>query len=297
MPLKPEFQSISCPVRQRRRAAFTLVELLVVIGIIALLISILLPALSKAREQAQATTCLSNLRQIGMGMVQYTVDHKGYIPPMAYSNAAPTPGSNRHSWGTILVDFGYLTGPRQNDSSGAASTADSSDGNSVFRCPSGEDFNGFNLIWGSPRPSITNGWLKGFWRTVSPETGNALDIWYVANGSWNSQAFPMPRIPQDGGSPTDPSKWKLHKVTAIRKSSEVWLIADGLYGHSPNSQQWGVSARHKKGGTANFVYADGHADTIDVANWVASEVWNTTEYNNVTNNVTVPLPKWKVAAQ
>jgi prepilin-type N-terminal cleavage/methylation domain-containing protein len=69
--------------RRRRRTAFTLVELLVVIGIIALLISILLPVLSKARESANRTKCLSNIRQIAMGFFSYCNDNKGAFPYMA----------------------------------------------------------------------------------------------------------------------------------------------------------------------------------------------------------------------
>jgi prepilin-type N-terminal cleavage/methylation domain-containing protein/prepilin-type processing-associated H-X9-DG protein len=68
-------------MRSKNEKAFTLVELLVVIGIIALLIGILLPALNKARASAEMTACASNLRQLGQSCFEYQSENAGYFPP------------------------------------------------------------------------------------------------------------------------------------------------------------------------------------------------------------------------
>ena len=92
-----------------RRAGFTLVELLVVIGIIALLISILLPTLNQARRSAKSVVCLSNLRQMGTGLVQYANDYRLYLPSAFGNNTPDWPGSDP-KWYAKRVLSNYTTG-------------------------------------------------------------------------------------------------------------------------------------------------------------------------------------------
>lgn len=113
-------------LRAVARPAFTLVELLVVIGILALLISVLMPALSGARRASKATACLSNLRQIGMATMMYINDAKGRFPRSSHSALA----SNVMPWGYALVP--YLTGKPY---AGPADLSWNKLFNSLYRCP------------------------------------------------------------------------------------------------------------------------------------------------------------------
>lgn len=89
--------------------AFTLIELLVVISIVALLISILLPALGKAREASWTSKCLSNFRQISIGFYAYMADNKDFLPPLnqARANSADKTAKDFGMWNCIGPYTGF----------------------------------------------------------------------------------------------------------------------------------------------------------------------------------------------
>ena len=105
----------NCRRKSRPPGGFTLVELLVVIGIIALLISILMPALCAAKERANRVKCSSNLRSIGQGLLLYANDNRGIYPRTVTSGGA---GFTCFTGATATDPFG-TGGPNPNDVSAA----------------------------------------------------------------------------------------------------------------------------------------------------------------------------------
>lgn len=111
---------------------FTITELLVVIGVIAVLAALCLPGSLKAIESARAARCMGNLRQLGAGFQMYAGDHDG---TMLTLNEVSSPGANSKYWPNLLVPYIPITQWRY---SGAQGWGDTIEG--VYRCPSAKAY-------------------------------------------------------------------------------------------------------------------------------------------------------------
>lgn len=138
--------------KRSTRRGFTLIELLVVISIISLLVAVLLPALSSARQAAKGVSCLSNHRQVGLLLGNYNADHDAFMPP-AFTDAYGT-GDFNSGWMTVLGKL-YLSGSSFPDRSDDVKKSYDSL-YAPFQCPSRDDTEA--TVWSGIPPVYSYGY-------------------------------------------------------------------------------------------------------------------------------------------
>ncbi len=211
--------------RHKARHGFTLVELLVVVAIIALLLSILLPAMNRARETARKVVCLSNLKQFGLAYAAYQSENHQWLPA-CFENNAPQPSlwwaQRLEIYFNVEVprgNFGYSVSPPQ------APPA-------ILTCPSFESFLG---------------------KPVDDTTIAAWShLFYLQNPDWT------------GGQPADPSVpaiQRFHRAGAFKRPADAILNFCMTGAKYTTDQFGGHYTSHESGRPSLFV--DSHADTLD----------------------------------
>jgi prepilin-type N-terminal cleavage/methylation domain-containing protein/prepilin-type processing-associated H-X9-DG protein len=217
----------------QKKKGFTLIELLVVIAIIAILASILFPVFGRARENARRSSCQSNLKQIALGIIQYTQDYDERFP-LIYAGSGS--GSQTLGWAAQLQPYIKSTQIFQCPSETIAPTSQSADASSAT-------YGGANF---------SDYWYNGAMNGKS-EAGLEYTSSTVMNGDGSSStsayAFNGAEIRSDGAAFTIPSV-----STVARTAAQVRLPNNTAVATTGTSDAFGL--RHLDG--INYAFVDGH---------------------------------------
>jgi prepilin-type N-terminal cleavage/methylation domain-containing protein/prepilin-type processing-associated H-X9-DG protein len=244
----------------RTRRAFTLVELLVVIGIIAILVAILLPAMQKARQSAQSMSCLSNLRQVGLAIRMYAGDNRDLMPSGEWTGWTAAPENDSVRWYTLVNPY---IGGKGNTWISTGISAGTPTLSRAFLCAGAKVQMGYVHFSSNPivmgrkseftaKPGIPH--LKmGDLRPASNLVLAMDAVQNINSGNVQAVAFMM-----DSGSPF----WGRFGTGGISKSQRYRVVPLETNREGTATPPLGlIRWRHLNDRGMNAVFADGHAKT------------------------------------